>query len=402
MRATRLDYVQQNPQKSKFPPLLNLVLNAVPRTARRGLAPEAYRRLGARPPKGVLLYGPPGTGKTTLVKAVCAEGVYSFIYVDCASVLSAYVGEAEQRLRDVFARARAQSPCLVFFDEVDAVSGRRDGGGSGGESDTAKLLSTLLIEMDGFAGGDGGGPSSSSAAAEVCFVGATNLPHRVDSALLRPGRFDLLVHVPLPDAAERYAILRALLLRNYDTEVHVPSSKKREEEGKGSEGERRNHLRSAEAQRLSVAVASASALLRNADLAPGLVGERNAECGVSLTPDDALALLTSAFSTAAATTATSVNEGDAASLVPPPLSLHTISHCVDVRYLLGDVLPCAFEDVRRLAGAEGAEGKDSSEGTDGAIASPLPPPPQACRCHSSDGPRCPRGRTAAGRTSPPS
>ena len=170
------------------------------------LYPDAFRRFSVSPPKGILLYGPPGCAKTTLVKALCNEGLYSFIYVDCASVLSSYVGESEQFLRDIFHKGRAQAPCIVFFDEVEGVSGNR-APSSGGGGDSARLLSTLLIEIDGFA------TASDDLDSHVCFVGATNLPHLVDPALLRPGRFDYLVEVPLPTAAERYSIIIAILQR---------------------------------------------------------------------------------------------------------------------------------------------------------------------------------------------
>ncbi|KPI86803.1 putative ATPase [Leptomonas seymouri] len=160
--------------------------------------PDLVKRFNITPPRGILLYGPPGCAKTTLIKALCTEGNFSLIYLDSAMVVSAYVGESERYLRDVFARARRQAPCIVFFDEVEVLGGRRVVGGR--DSEHVRLLSTLLTEMDGFADTRG-----------VCFVGATNVPHLLDPALMRPGRFDYLVYVPLPGLADRVAILELLL-----------------------------------------------------------------------------------------------------------------------------------------------------------------------------------------------
>lgn len=160
--------------------------------------PERMQRFGLTPPKGVLLYGPPGCAKTTLIKALCSEGNFGFIYLDSAAVVSAYVGESERYLREVFVRARRLAPCIVFFDEVEVLGGRREVGGR--DAENARLLSTLLTEMDGFSDSRG-----------VCFVGATNVPHLLDAALLRPGRFDYMVYVPLPTLEDRVAILSLLL-----------------------------------------------------------------------------------------------------------------------------------------------------------------------------------------------
>ena len=159
---------------------------------------SAFDRFGLKPPRGVLLYGPPGCGKTSIVKALCAEGLMTFIYLDSASVISAYVGETEKAIRDAFAQARAKSPSLIFFDEVDAIG--RSRALDGDNENSTRLLSTLLIEMDGF-----------DAADDVCFIGATNLPHVLDPALVRPGRFDKPICVPLPCASERSSIMRTVL-----------------------------------------------------------------------------------------------------------------------------------------------------------------------------------------------
>lgn len=162
---------------------------------------EVFKKFNLTAPNGVLLFGPPGCAKTTLVKALCSEGISSLLYLDSASVMSAYVGESERMLRDTFHRAAQQAPCIVFFDEVEVLGGAR---GSGANSDAqARLLSTVLTEMDGF--------TTNAAKKGVCFVGATNCPHLMDSALLRPGRFDRLIYIPLPGERDRENILSLYL-----------------------------------------------------------------------------------------------------------------------------------------------------------------------------------------------
>ncbi|CAD2215380.1 hypothetical protein AGDE_07235 [Angomonas deanei] len=156
---------------------------------------NAFSRFNIEPVKGILLYGPPGCSKTSIVKAICSENSYSLIYLDSARLISAYVGESERELRSVFEKAQQSAPCIVFFDEVEVIGTRRDTSTSNSGSD--RLLTTLLTELDGFSSKKG-----------VCFVGATNVPHLLDPALLRPGRLDSLIHVPLPSLSGRVEILR--------------------------------------------------------------------------------------------------------------------------------------------------------------------------------------------------
>ncbi|KAG1665840.1 hypothetical protein FOA52_005875 [Chlamydomonas sp. UWO 241] len=159
---------------------------------------DALARVGARPPRGVLLYGPPGCSKTLLARAVASQAGLNFLSIKGGELFSKFVGESEKAISSLFARARAASPSVIFFDEIDALAGTRgDGGdssGTGGLGD--RVLSQLLMEMDGL-----------QARARVIVLAATNRPDRVDPALLRPGRFDRLVHVPPPDGAGRAAVL---------------------------------------------------------------------------------------------------------------------------------------------------------------------------------------------------
>jgi SpoVK/Ycf46/Vps4 family AAA+-type ATPase len=171
--------------------------------------PGRWAALGVAPPSGVLLYGPPGTGKTLLAKALAADLGAAFLSVAAADVLRAAVGASERIVAALFAVARLAAPCVLFVDEIDALFPARGGGGSGGGGRGAvgdALTTQLLVELNAVGRATPGAP-------RVLFVAATNAPGALDPALLRPGRLDRVVHVPLPSARERVAILDALLAR---------------------------------------------------------------------------------------------------------------------------------------------------------------------------------------------
>jgi transitional endoplasmic reticulum ATPase len=155
--------------------------------------PESFERLGIRAPRGILLYGPPGTGKTLLAKAVAKESEANFIQVKGPSLLSMWVGKSEEGVRKVFERARQVAPCVIFFDEMDSLAGRR--GAETGTKVTERVLNQLLAEIDGL-----------EDLKDVTVIGATNRPDMLDPALLRPGRFDRVILVDVPDALSRKKI----------------------------------------------------------------------------------------------------------------------------------------------------------------------------------------------------
>lgn len=158
--------------------------------------PEAFERLGIRPPRGVLMFGPPGCSKTMIAKALATESKLNFLSIKGPELFSKWVGESERAVREVFRRARQVAPAIVFFDELDALGGERgSGGGGGGSNVQERVLAQLLTEMDGV-----------TALGNVTVVAATNRPDRIDKALLRPGRLDRIVYVPLPDANTRRQI----------------------------------------------------------------------------------------------------------------------------------------------------------------------------------------------------
>jgi cell division protease FtsH len=159
--------------------------------------PERYRRAGARAPRGVLMVGPPGTGKTLLARAVAGEAEVPFISVTGSSFVEMFVGVGAARVRDLFSEARKRSPAIIFVDEIDAIGQRRSGGGGFATNDEREqTLNQLLAEMDGFDPIEG-----------IVVLAATNRPETLDPALLRPGRFDRQVTIPLPNQHERRAIL---------------------------------------------------------------------------------------------------------------------------------------------------------------------------------------------------
>jgi len=158
-------------------------------------SPESFKRIGIKPPKGVLLYGPPGTGKTLLAKAVAKESEANFISIRGPEILSKWVGESEKRIRDIFRRAKQVAPTIIFFDEIDAIAPRR--GLETGTRVAENVVSMILTEMSGL-----------EDLHDVIVMAATNRPDILDSALLRPGRFDRQVLVPAPDAGAREEIFR--------------------------------------------------------------------------------------------------------------------------------------------------------------------------------------------------
>ncbi len=157
--------------------------------------PHIFKRLGIRPPRGILLYGPPGVGKTLLAKAVATESQANFISVRGPEVLSKWVGESEKAIREIFRRAREAAPCIIFFDELDSIAPRRGLHTDSGVTD--RMVNQILTEMDGM-----------MTLKEVVVMGATNRPDILDPALLRPGRFDRVIYVPAPDKQARLQILR--------------------------------------------------------------------------------------------------------------------------------------------------------------------------------------------------
>ena len=160
-------------------------------------APQKYTNLGARIPKGVIMVGPPGTGKTLLAKAVAGEAGVPFFSISGSDFVEMFVGVGASRVRDLFAEAKKNAPCIVFIDEIDAVARRRGSGLGGGHDEREQTLNQMLVEMDGFGINEG-----------IIVMAATNRVNILDPAILRPGRFDRRIHVGLPDVRGREEILK--------------------------------------------------------------------------------------------------------------------------------------------------------------------------------------------------
>ena len=159
--------------------------------------PAKFQRLGGKIPKGVLLVGSPGTGKTLLARSVAGEAKVPFFTISGSDFVEMFVGVGASRVRDMFEQAKKHAPCIIFIDEIDAVGRHRGAGLGGGHDEREQTLNQLLVEMDGFEGNEG-----------VIVIAATNRPDVLDPALLRPGRFDRQVVVPLPDVRGREQILK--------------------------------------------------------------------------------------------------------------------------------------------------------------------------------------------------
>src|SRR5512139_2771181 len=159
--------------------------------------PSKFQKLGGRIPRGVLMVGAPGTGKTLLARAIAGEAKVPFFSISGSDFVEMFVGVGASRVRDMFDQAKKHAPCIIFIDEIDAVGRHRGAGLGGGHDEREQTLNQLLVEMDGFEGNEG-----------VIVIAATNRPDVLDPALLRPGRFDRQVVVPLPDVKGREQILR--------------------------------------------------------------------------------------------------------------------------------------------------------------------------------------------------
>ena len=159
--------------------------------------PQKFQKLGGRIPKGVLLVGAPGTGKTLLARAVAGEADVPFFSISGSDFVEMFVGVGASRVRDLFEQGKKHAPCLIFIDEIDAVGRQRGAGLGGGHDEREQTLNQLLVEMDGFDSNEG-----------VILIAATNRPDILDSALLRPGRFDRRIVVNMPDVKGREEILK--------------------------------------------------------------------------------------------------------------------------------------------------------------------------------------------------
>jgi len=165
--------------------------------------PEKFEKFGISPSKGVLFYGPPGCGKTLMAKAVANECQANFISVKGPELLTMWFGESEANVRDVFEKARQAAPCVLFFDELDSIAQQRGGSSGDGGGAADRVMNQLLTEMDGV-----------GAKKNVFIIGATNRPDIIDTALMRPGRLDQLIYIPMPDFESRLGILRATLRKS--------------------------------------------------------------------------------------------------------------------------------------------------------------------------------------------
>eukprot|EP00123_Amoebidium_parasiticum_P005975 comp17040_c1_seq1/m.15748 comp17040_c1_seq1/g.15748 ORF comp17040_c1_seq1/g.15748 comp17040_c1_seq1/m.15748 type:complete len:805 (-) comp17040_c1_seq1:554-2968(-) len=165
--------------------------------------PEKFLKFGMNPSKGVLFYGPPGCGKTLLAKAIANECQANFISIKGPELLTMWFGESEANVREIFDKARAAAPCVLFFDELDSIAKARGGSAGDGGGAADRVINQVLTEMDGM-----------NAKKNVFIIGATNRPDIIDSAIMRPGRLDQLIYIPLPDQASRLSILKATLRKS--------------------------------------------------------------------------------------------------------------------------------------------------------------------------------------------
>ncbi|MDD1656938.1 MAG: proteasome-activating nucleotidase [Methanomicrobiales archaeon] len=186
--------------------------------------PEVFRRLGVEPPKGILLHGPPGTGKTLIAKAVAHQARATFIRMSGSELVHKFIGEGAQLVRELFQLARERAPSIIFIDEIDAIASMRTHDGTSGSAEVQRTLMQLLAEMDGF---DNRG--------DIRIMAATNRLDMLDLAILRPGRFDRVLRIPLPDEGARREILKIHTRSMKVGEVDLEDLVKGTESGTGAD-----------------------------------------------------------------------------------------------------------------------------------------------------------------------
>ena len=187
--------------------------------------PELFRKIGITPPKGVLLYGEPGTGKTLLAKGVAASTNSTFIEVVGSELVQKFIGEGAKLVKEIFEFARKKAPSIVFIDELDALAAKRMEVGTSGEREVNRTFMQLLAELDGF-----------KPLGNVKIIGATNRKDILDSAIIRPGRLDRLIHVPVPNKEARADIFRIhTKSMNYDKSINTENMVDRMENFSGAE-----------------------------------------------------------------------------------------------------------------------------------------------------------------------
>ncbi|ORX64379.1 AAA-domain-containing protein [Anaeromyces robustus] len=178
------------------------------------LYPETYTKLGVKPPSGLILYGPSGCGKTLMINALSSDYSINFITVKGSEIMSKYLGESEQKIRKLFAQARKLTPCILFFDELDSIGTKRNWSDDGTGGVDERVLSTMLNEMDGIQERQG-----------IFIIGCTNRPDLIDDALLRPGRFDHLIYIDMPNTEDRLDILKTITQPYNEEKMKLKNSK---------------------------------------------------------------------------------------------------------------------------------------------------------------------------------
>ena len=232
--------------------------------------PELFRKVGIEPPKGILLVGPPGCGKTMLAKAVASQTNASFIRMVGSELAQKYIGEGGRMVRELFSLAKDKSPAIIFLDEIDAIGAKRLDSATSGDREVQRTLMQLLAELDGF-----------DALEDVKIIAATNRPDILDDALLRPGRFDRVIEIPLPDEAGRKTILNIHLGKMSTTKLNIAKIVEQTEGFSGAE------LKATTVESGMIAIRDGRSKVKQVDLqlAVERIKKKRETNGISSSPD---------------------------------------------------------------------------------------------------------------------